>query len=214
MKIDQKQVEERMMELEARMLRSKVRERWLLRASIAWAIVVVLWLCIRPVLAEDCSIWPPENINTTIAWSIEHRPYDRKQRIKRQLSKVISRSNTNLIYFYDNRAKEVTATYGTLGWDQTYAVGPKGYEHIALKIAQGWESQDFGTWWEKFLHEEHRRFVHEIKCEQRNWCRERFNGVKLSLCFQDLHRWPRDRTLYVGNGTIVSFGEMATVKVK
>lgn len=180
-------------------------------AAYSLAITVTILVTIRAAQAEDCYIWPPNNINTTLAYTVENIRYNKRQKIKRQLAKAKNRSTNNLVYFIDRKAQSVKATYGTLGWEQTYAIGKDGDQDIAIKISMGWEPQDFGAWWEEFLQEEYIRDLHETKCRQRNWCRARYiqKKSKLNQCFQEINYWPKDRILYVGNGTEGSFGEMA-----
>lgn len=176
--------------------------------------LIITLLLTGQVLAEDCYNPTPQT-NISITPVVETYRYNPRARLKAQVKRRTKRKEVDTFtYFIDRKAKAVTASFATLGFDMSYGVGKKQDLDIALKIAQGWEKpEDFSGWIDERLKFEHELAINEIQCEMRNECRATYRDKQLlTACFQELRKWPAYRRMLPTR--IVSFGEMVTIRTR
>jgi hypothetical protein len=175
--------------------------------------ILLTLLLASTALAEDCYNYNPY-MNRAISHIIQYR----KAPANVSCRAIIRRSkqkNVLVLRYFVTKGKKVTATSSTLGWGKSAACGPRGGEDIALKITQGWYPADIGHWDEEGYKENHEDMVHEIKCEERNFCRAAYNKTPdlRTACFQELNLIPKHRHLYQGQ-SIVPFNELVIYKMR
>lgn len=167
--------------------------------------------------AEDCYNPTPQT-NIAITPHVETYRHNPRVRLKAQAKRRTKhRDVQTFTYFINRKAKAVTASFATLGFDMSYGVGKKQDLDIALKIAQGWEKpEDFSGWINERLKFEHELAINEIQCEMRNECRGFYAKDKqlLTACFQELRKWPALRRMLPKRKQWISFGEVVTIKTR